>query len=110
LRGSSDHVLDKVSVARSINDGKVVLWGLKLSQGDIDGNSTFSFALEFIQNEGKFERCLAKSLSFGFQLFNGSLIDASALEDQVTSGSTFTSVNMTNDNDIDVSFVFAHRG
>ena len=35
LGGTSDHVLDEVTVSRGINDSAVVLAGLELRQGDI---------------------------------------------------------------------------
>jgi len=39
LGGTSNHVLDKVTVSRGINDSAVVLGGFELPQGNINGNT-----------------------------------------------------------------------
>jgi hypothetical protein len=44
LGSSSDHVLDKVTVSRGINDGDIVLGSLELPEGDIDGDTTLTFS------------------------------------------------------------------
>ena len=59
LRSASDHVLDEITMARSINDGDVVLIGLKFPESDIDGNTTFTLGLELVQNPGILEGTLA---------------------------------------------------
>ena len=46
MGGSSDHVLDEISVPRSINDGVAELWGVKVADCDIDSNTTISLGLE----------------------------------------------------------------
>jgi hypothetical protein len=38
------HVLDKVPVAWSVNDGDVVLGGLKLPKRNVNRNTTFSLS------------------------------------------------------------------
>ena len=58
LGGVSDRVLDEVPVAWGINDGDVVLAGLKLPQGDVDGDATPSLCLQFVQHPGVFEGAL----------------------------------------------------
>lgn len=35
-----------------LNDGNIVLGGLELPQGDIDGNTSLSLGLELIENPG----------------------------------------------------------
>jgi len=42
LGSTSDHVLDEISMAGSIDNGEVVLLGLELPEGDIDGDTSFS--------------------------------------------------------------------
>ena len=59
LRGTSNHVLDKVPVSRSINDGDIVLAGFKLPQGDIDGNTTLTLCLQLVQHPGILEGTLS---------------------------------------------------
>ena len=50
LRCSSDHVLDEVAMAGSVDDGAVVLRRLEFPQSDIDCDATFAFGLEFVQD------------------------------------------------------------
>ena len=45
LGSACNHVLNKVSVSWSINDGHVVLAGLEFPQGDVNGNTTLTFSL-----------------------------------------------------------------
>jgi len=45
LRSSRDHVLDEITVARSVNDGDIVFGSLKLPQSDIDGDTTLTLGL-----------------------------------------------------------------
>merc|ERR1712002_262890 len=52
LRGSGDHVLDEIPVARGINDGDVVVLSLELPEGNIDGDTTFTLGLELVQHPG----------------------------------------------------------
>lgn len=80
LGGTSDHVLDEITMARGINDGDVVLWRLKLPQSDINGDTTLALSLEFVQNPGVLEGSLAHVGSLLLELFDGSLVDTSALE------------------------------
>ena len=59
LGGSSDHVLDEVPVAGGVDDGDVVLGGLELPEGDIDGDTTLALGLQFVQHPGVLEGALA---------------------------------------------------
>jgi hypothetical protein len=55
LRCTSDHVLDKVTVTWGVDDSNHVLGGLELPEGDIDGDTTFTFGLQFVKDPGIFE-------------------------------------------------------
>jgi hypothetical protein len=50
LRGSSDHVLDEITMSWGVNDSAVVLRGLELPESDIDGDTTLALGLQFVQN------------------------------------------------------------
>ena len=50
LGSTGDHVLDKVSVAGSVNDGDHVFGGLELPQGDVNGDTSLSLGLQFVQH------------------------------------------------------------
>ena len=58
LGGSSDHVLDEITMSWGINDGDVVPVGLKLPESNINGDTTFTLSLQFVQHpsilEGSF--------------------------------------------------------
>ena len=58
LGSSSNHVLDEIPVSGSVNDGDVELGGLELPEGDIDGDTTFTFSLELVQHPGVLEGAL----------------------------------------------------
>src|SRR5436190_6521090 len=47
LRGSRDHVLDEISICRSINEKEIA--GLELPEININGDSSFSLSLQLIQ-------------------------------------------------------------
>ena len=55
LRGTSDHVLDEITVAGSVNDSDIELVGLEFPQSNIDGDTTLTLGLEFVQNPGVLE-------------------------------------------------------
>ena len=46
LRGTSDHVLDEVTVTRGIDDGHVELGSLELPQGNVNGDTTLTLGLQ----------------------------------------------------------------
>ena len=59
LAGAGDHVLDEVAMAGGVDDGDVVLGGLELPEGDIDGDTTLALGLQLVQHPGVLERALA---------------------------------------------------
>lgn len=59
LRSPCDHVLDEVPVARSVDNGDVVLAGLKLPKGDVNGDATLTLCLQLVQNPGIFKGTLS---------------------------------------------------
>merc|ERR1712048_315191 len=85
LRRSGNHVLDEVTVARSIDDGEVELLGLEFPKRNVNGDTALALGLEFVQNPGILERSLAKLGSLLLELVNDTLVNASTLVDQVTS-------------------------
>ena len=56
LGGSSDHVLDEVTMSGGVDDGDVVLGSLELPQSDVDGDTTLTLGLELVQHPGVLER------------------------------------------------------
>lgn len=105
LGGSGNHVLDEISVAGGINDGEVILGGFELPEGDIDGDTSFSLGLELVHDPSVLERRFTEFGSFLLILFKSSLVNTTAFVDQVTSGGGFTGVDVTDNDEVDVSLV-----
>ena len=64
LRGTSDHVLDEVTVTGGINDGDLILGSLELPEGNIDGDTTLTLGLELVKNPGVLEGTLTELSGF----------------------------------------------
>merc|ERR1719232_2049055 len=105
---SSDHVLDEVTMSRGINDGHIVLGGLKLPQSNVNGDTSLTLGLQFIKNPGVLEGSLARLGGFLLELLDGSLVDTSALVDQVASGGGLAGVDVSDDDNVDVSLFLTH--
>jgi len=102
LRGTSNHVLDEISMAWGINDGEEVLLGLELPEGDIDGDTSLTLRLKLVEDPSVFERRFTNFLGFLLVLLEGSLFDTTALIDHVTSGGRFTGIDVTDDDEVDM--------
>jgi hypothetical protein len=63
LGGTSDHVLDEISVAGSINDGEARFLGLELPEGDINGDTSLTFGLQLVENQAYLKVPLPISLA-----------------------------------------------
>merc|ERR1719393_463260 len=108
LGGTSDHVLDEVTMSGGINDGHVVLGGLKLPESNIDGNTSLTLSLELVKNPGILEGSLSRLGRLLLELLDGSLVDTSALVDQVTGGGRLSGVDVTDDDNVEMSLFLAH--
>jgi hypothetical protein len=111
LGSTSNHVLDEITVTGSINDSDMVLGSLELPESDINGDTTLTLGLELVKNPGILERTLAKFGGFLLKLLNGTLVDTTALVDQVTSGGGLAGIDVADNDDVDVSLlVLTHFG
>jgi len=108
LGSASDHVLDEISVAWGINDGDVVVLCLELPQSDVNGDTTLTLSLEFVQNPGILEGALAHLLGLLLKLFNDTLVDTTAFVNEMASGSGLAGIDVSNDDNIDVQLFFTH--
>ena len=59
LGGTSDHVLDEISVTWSVDDSENSLIRRELPEGNIDGDTTLALSLEFVENPSVLEGSLA---------------------------------------------------
>ena len=105
LGSTSNHVLDEITMTRGINDGEHELVGLELPEGDIDGDTTLTLSLELIQNPGILEGTLTLLVGLLLELLDGTLIDTSALVDQVTGGGRLTGIDVSDDDNVDVGLL-----
>merc|ERR1719515_291324 len=110
LGGTGDHVLDEITVTGGVNDGDVELVGLELPEGDIDGDTSFSLGLQLVQNPSVLEGTFTHLMGFLLELLDGSLVDTSALVDEVTGSSGFTGIDVADNDDVNMSLFFSHGG
>ena len=108
LRRAGNHVLDEVTMAGGINDGVVELGGLELPQRDVNGDATLTLSLQAIQHPGVLERALAHLLSLLLELLDGSLVNATALVDEMTGGGRLAGVYVANDHNVDMGLFLRH--
>jgi len=95
-------------MAGGIDNGEVVLSGFELPKGNIDGDTSFSFGLKFVEDPSVLERTLTKFVGFLLELFDGSLVNTTALVDQVTSGGGLTGIDVTDNDEINVNLFLGH--
>mmetsp|Transcript_118178 Transcript_118178/g.164630 ORF Transcript_118178/g.164630 Transcript_118178/m.164630 type:complete len:360 (-) Transcript_118178:36-1115(-) len=108
LRGTSDHVLDEISVTWCVNDGVDSLLRLEFPESDINGDTTLTFGLELVKNPSVLESTLTHLVGFLLELGDGSLIDTTTLVDQVTGGGGFAGIDVTDNDEIKLSLLFTH--
>jgi hypothetical protein len=102
----------------SVNDGDIVLGSLELPESNVDGDTTvirgktrhesefarlaqnrrklhspFTLSLELVKNPCVLEGALAQLGGFLLELLDGSLVDTSALVDQVTGGGRLAGID-----------------
>ena len=92
----------------SINDGDIVLGGLELPESDIDSDTSLTLGLQLVQDPGVLEGPLAGLGGLLLELLDGSLVNTSALVDQVTGGGRLARVDVANDDNVDVSLFLTH--
>jgi len=110
LRSTSDHVLDEVTVTWGVDDGDIVSGGLELPESDIDGDTSLTLSLQLVENPCVLEGTLAEFSGFLLKLLNGTLVDTTALVDQVTGCGGLAGVDVSDDDDVDMSLFLTHVG
>lgn len=108
LGGTSDHVLDEITVTWGIDDGDIVLGGLELPESDIDGDTTLTLGLQLVKHPSILEGALAQLGGFLLELLDSTLVNTSALVDQVTGGGGLAGVDVADDDDVDMSLLLTH--
>jgi hypothetical protein len=95
-------------VSGGVNDGVVVLFREKFLGGASNGDTTLTLFLLAVHVEGESERALAKRLGLGLQLVHLSLGDASELKNEAPGGGGLAGVNVTADDNRNVSLSVGH--
>lgn len=81
LRGSGNHVFDEISMSGGINNGDVEFFGFEFPKSNINGDTSFSFGLEFVEHPSVFERSFTHFVGFFFEFFDLSFIDTTTFVD-----------------------------
>merc|ERR550534_1061350 len=108
LRCTSDHVLDKVTMSGSINDGDIVLGSLEFPESDVNGDTSLTLGLQLVKDPGVFEGSLTRLGRLLLELLDSPLVNTSALVDQVTSGGRLARVDVADDDNVDMNLFLAH--
>ena len=107
LRGTGNHVLDEITMSRGINNSELETRSLELPKGNINCDTTLTLSLEVIKNPGVLERSLTELGSLLLELLDGTLVNTTALVDQVTGGGGLTGIDVTDDDEGNVNLFFA---
>lgn len=108
LGGAGNHVLDEVTVTRGIDDRAVVLGGLELPQGNVDGDTSLTLSLQLVKHPRVLEGPLVHFCGLLLEPLDHTLVNTSKLVDQVASGGRLARVDMANDHDVNVTLLLAH--
>jgi len=108
LGSTSDHVFNEVTMTRGVNDSDHVFGGFELPESDINGDTTLTFGLELVKNPSILEGTLAEFSSLLLELLNGTLVNTTALVDQVTSSCRLARVDVANDDNVNVNLLNRH--
>ena len=88
------------------DDSDLILGGQELPEGNVNGDTTLTLGLELVKNPSVLEGTLSELSGFLLELLNGTLVNTTALVDQVTGGGRLSGVDVTDDDDVQVSLVF----
>mmetsp|Transcript_122098 Transcript_122098/g.171846 ORF Transcript_122098/g.171846 Transcript_122098/m.171846 type:complete len:237 (+) Transcript_122098:808-1518(+) len=108
LGRTGDHVLDEVAVARGVDHGVLDLGGLELPQRDVDGDAALALGLELVKDPGVLERGLAHLGGLLLELLDGTLVDATALVDQVAGGGGLAGIYVADHHKVSVDLLLSH--
>ena len=108
LGGAGDHVLDEITVAGGVNDCVVTLGGRELPQSDVNGDATLALRLQLVHDPRVLERGLAHLGGLLLELLDDTLVNATALVDQVAGGGRLARVDVADDHDGHVFQFFSH--
>jgi hypothetical protein len=86
----------------------MVLGSLELPESDINGDTTLTLSLELVKNPSVLEGTLTEFSSFLLELLDGTLVDTTALVNQVSSGGGLSRIDVADDDDVNVSLFLTY--
>jgi len=98
----------KVDLMCDHDVSKTHLGRLELPERDINGDTTLTLGLELVENPGVLERGLAHLSSLLLELLNDTLVNTTALVDEVASGGGLTGIDVADDDNVDVLLLLGH--
>lgn len=110
LGGTSDHVLDEITMARRIDDGVVVRGCEKLLGSASDCDTTSPLLLRLVHVEGESERILTESLGLILELLHFTIGNAAKFKDESAGGGRLAGIDMATDDDRNVLLSLSHLG
>jgi hypothetical protein len=86
----------------------LVLGSFELPESDINGDTTLTLSLELVKNPSVLEGTLTEFSGFLLELLDGTLVDTTALVDQVSSGGGLSRIDVADDDDVNVSLFLTY--
>ncbi|KAF5799509.1 hypothetical protein HanXRQr2_Chr07g0305331 [Helianthus annuus] len=77
-------------------------------EGNIDGDTSFTLSLKFVEHPCVFEGPLVHLSSFLLESFDHTLVNTTQLVDKVTCGCGLAGVDMSNDDNADMNLFLTH--
>ena len=90
-----------------IDDGEVELLGLELPESNVDGDTTLTLSLQFVQNPSVLERTFTHFLGFLLELLNGTLVDTATFVDQMAGGGGLARVDVSDNDNVNMDLFLA---
>jgi hypothetical protein len=87
----------------------LVLGGLELPESDINGDTTLTLGLELVKNPSVLEGTLTEFGGFLLELLDGTFVNTTALVDQVTGSGGLARIDVTDDDDVNVSLFLTYE-
>src|SRR5258708_2546764 len=99
----------EVAVARRVDDGEVILLGVKPAVSDVDRDDALALFLEVVHDPGELERRLPLRLGLGAVLLDLLGPDVARIEKEATDGRGLPVVDVADEDDIEVGLLRHER-
>jgi hypothetical protein len=92
-------------VTGCVDDGEVILLGVKPAVRDVDRDAALALLLEVVHHPGELERRFPLRLGFGAELIDLFLSDDAGVEQQPSNGRRLAVVNVPDEDDVEVGLL-----